>query len=166
MIDFNPSWLSLITAPLGFLFLWLIWKETRKPKKEVVTAGASATGPITPQSQLRLGLMSESGEFGDGTTNGWPSNLGRVRHIQLSLFLNSDDGMDLERVRIEVAGEPHEATGWVTLTVGGFSGVNGASAYFPAEKVTGGIHDVRIEGYAEGQWWRSPKAYRIWFPSQ
>ena len=34
MTEFNPSWLSFVTVPIGGLFMYLIWKETRKPKPQ------------------------------------------------------------------------------------------------------------------------------------
>lgn len=137
--------------------------ETERDNAEAALqkAGVSDVSPITPKNQLRLGLISVSGAFGDGTTEGWPSNLGMIRHIQLSLLFNPDGDMDLERVSIQVAGKSYEATGWVILPVGA---INGCTAYFPVDGVPSGSHHVRIEGFAEGQWWRSPKAYSIWFP--
>ena len=152
-----------VAAYIGFLLLIAIPLTAYLWRKDAAKNSLQNGGPVTPKSELRLGLMTEYGTFGDATTAGFPSDLstGNRRLLNLQISFNPDADMVIERMRIEVAGERCDAVNWVTLHV---DGINGMGTYFDVDKITAGKHDVRIEGYAKGTWWRSEKAYPFEFP--
>ena len=151
---------------LGMTFLGALllapYRQRNEMRAFIKSVPGSPDEPITSRPQLHLGLVDAGIVIDDNTAYGFPKGAqGRIG--ALHILAATDDRLDLERVRIEVAGERYEAIGWKTETIEESAATR---AYFPVDGVPPGMHEVWVEGYAEGHWWRSRKAYPIVFPKR
>ncbi|MBI4337195.1 MAG: hypothetical protein HY683_05120 [Chloroflexi bacterium] len=164
---------ALLVSHIGH-FLWNLWRagdrlalederEARRAaerERDEWKAKAGYDDQIIVQPRLYLGLWDDATEFGTATTPEFPKHGGRM--LRLHVYFHADDNMQVERVRIAVAGERYEALGWETQQVDSIT--SGDYVYFPVDAIAPGTHDVRFEGYAEGKWWAERKAHAIEFP--